>query len=126
MLSQLEPSIGFALVKVMEIGVRVLNIFFSGVFILMSSSVIASESPVRDISEIISKEEFLSYYNVADFIEHSPKVTEFVAPEADDIKQYGSDVMKTLTGSDCDRDGKMDSNSECNAVFYKLWMKYQR
>jgi hypothetical protein len=110
----------------MEISVRVLNIFFSGVLMLMSLSVTASESPIRDISDIISKEEFLSYQNVADFIEHSPKVTEFVAPEADDIEQYGSDVMKTLTGSDCDRDGKMDSNPACNAVYYKLWMKYQR
>lgn len=105
---------------------QVLTVCLSGVLLLMSVSVAASELPKRDISEIISKEEFLSYDNVADFIEHSPKVTVFVAPEADDIEQYGSDVMKTLTGSDCDRDGKMDSNQECNAVFYKLWMKYQR
>lgn len=105
---------------------QVLTVCLSGVLLLMSVSVAASELPKRDISEIISKAEFLSYDNVADFIEHSPKVTVFVAPEADDIEQYGSDVMKTLTGSDCDRDGKMDSNQECNAVFYKLWMKYQR
>ncbi|MCT8988456.1 hypothetical protein [Shewanella phaeophyticola] len=101
------------------------NVCLGAVLMLMSVPVVASELPTQDISEIISKEEFLSYENVADFIEHSPKVTEFVAPEADDIEQYGSDVMKTLTGSDCDRDGKMDSNPECNAVFYKLWMKYQ-
>ncbi|GGP66757.1 hypothetical protein GCM10009347_35360 [Shewanella algicola] len=103
------------------------NVCLGAVLMLMSVSVsvVASELPTRDISEIISKEEFLSYENVADFIEHSPKVTVFVAPEADDIANYGTDVMKTLTGSDCDRDGKMDSNPECNAVFYKLWVKYQ-
>ncbi|MGI2170235.1 hypothetical protein ACROAE_08560 [Shewanella sp. MF05960] len=104
----------------------VFSISLCSALMLMSVSLVASELATQDISEIISKEEFLSYQNVADFIEHSPKVTEFVAPEADDIEQYGSDVMKTLTGSDCDRDGKMDSNPQCNAVFYKLWMKYQR
>ncbi len=112
--------------SVLESKVKVFNACVSAVLLLMSVVVSAAELPIRDISHIISKEMFLSYHNVADFIEDSPKVTVFVAPEADDIAKYGSDVMKTLTGSDCDRDGKMDSNSVCNAVFYTLWMKYQR
>jgi hypothetical protein len=66
----------------------------------------------------------MAYSNVADFIDKSPKVTITVKPSADDEDEYGQHVVKTLTGSDCDRDGTMDDNSTCNAVFYKLWIKY--
>lgn len=86
----------------------------------------AAKPKARDISHLVSKEEFLSYKDVADFIEQSPKVTITVAPSKDDIDEYGQLVAKSLTGSDCDRDGKMDDNPTCNAVFYKLWMKYAR
>lgn len=80
----------------------------------------------RDLSDIISKEEFLTYKDVGEFIDASPKVTITVTPEASDIAEYGPGVVKTLTGSDCDRDGKMDDNPTCNAVYYQLWLKYQR
>ena len=89
-------------------------------------NVISSESKKMDISDIISKEEFSLYKNVGDFIDHSPKVTIVVNPEPEDIAEYGTDVVKSLTGSDCDRDGVMDDNATCNAVYYKLWMKYER
>lgn len=79
-----------------------------------------------DIFSLISKEEFKKYKDVGDFIKSSPKVTVLVKPDEKDVAQYGKNVMKSLTGSDCDRDGKMDSNKVCNAVFYKLWMKYAR
>ena len=75
---------------------------------------------------MITKEEFIKYRHVGDFIESSPKVTITVKAEPEDIAEYGSDVVKSLTGSDCDRDGEMDSNAKCNAVYYKLWMKYAR
>jgi len=91
-----------------------------------SFSAWAAKPKARDISHLISKEEFVSYKDVADFIEQSPKVTITVAPSKDDIDEYGQQVAKTLTGSDCDRDGKMDDNPTCNAVFYKLWLKYAR
>lgn len=77
-----------------------------------------------DISELISKEEFLQYKDVGEFIDGAPKVTITVPVEQNDIEKYGQGVVKTLTGSDCDRDGKMDDNPTCNAVYYKLWLKY--
>jgi hypothetical protein len=84
----------------------------------------AETAKTRDISHLISKKEFLTYQNVADFIDKSPKVTIIVKPSKNDIDEYGQQVEKSLTGSDCDRDGKMDDNPTCNAVFYKLWLKY--
>jgi len=86
----------------------------------------AAKSKTRDISHLISKEDFANYTDVADFIEQSPKVTITVNPSKSDIDEYGPQVAKSLTGSDCDRDGKMDDNPTCNAVFYKLWLKYSR
>jgi hypothetical protein len=97
-----------------------------GALLLISSRAISSESIKVDITEVISKEEFSLYINVGDFIDNSPKVTIVVNPEPDDIAEYGNDVVKSLTGSDCDRDGVMDDNVTCNAVYYKLWMKYER
>jgi hypothetical protein len=86
-----------------------------------------AKKPVAgDISHLITKEEFIDYLDVADFIEQSPKVSITVVPSKADIEQYGPQVAKSLTGSDCDRDGKMDDNPTCNAVFYKLWLKYAR
>jgi hypothetical protein len=81
---------------------------------------------VIDISHIISKKEFTSYKHVGEFIENSPKVTVLVSADKDDKTKYGPDVIKSLTGTDCDRDGKMDDNATCNAVYVKLWIKYAR
>ena len=91
-----------------------------------SSQLHAQSLPVKDISGSVSKSEFLAYENVADFIEQSPKVTINVPPSQQDIDELGINVMKTLTGSDCDRDGKIDDNATCNAVYYQLWLKYAR
>ena len=93
---------------------------------LFSFSLSAKKIAVQDISHLISKETFSSYKDVADFIEQSPQVTITVMPSKADIEEYGQQVAKSLTGSDCDRDGKMDDNPTCNAVFYKLWLKYAR
>jgi hypothetical protein len=93
---------------------------------LSSFALRAKEMEIQDISHLISKEKFTSYQDVADFIEKSPKVTIIVAPSKADINEYGQQVAKSLTGSDCDRDGEMDDNPTCNAVFYKLWLKYAR
>jgi hypothetical protein len=95
--------------------------------VLCSSSQLNAESlPIKDISDRLSKSEFLAYKNVADFIEQSPKVTITVNPSQQDITELGDNVTKTLTGSDCNRDGKMDDNATCNAVYYQLWLKYAR
>lgn len=104
---------------------KISNILIVGAMIITSASALASESK-KSITELISKKEFTSYKHVGDFIEHSPKVTILVKSEPHDITAYGDDVVKSLTGSDCDRDGKMDDNSVCNAVYYKLWMSYAR
>lgn len=93
---------------------------------LVQFSSSAKKTAARDISHLISKEVFISYHDVADFIEQSPKVTITVMPSKSDINEYGQHIAKTLTGSDCDRDGVMDDNKTCNAVFYKLWLKYAR
>lgn len=93
---------------------------------LFSLQVLASDKNTLDISSVISKKEFLTYKDVGEFIDHAPKVTIEVKPEKGDFDQYGADVIKTLTGSDCDRDGVMDDNQKCNAVYLKLWLKYQR
>jgi hypothetical protein len=106
--------------------VKILDVFIVSILLLISMNVISSEAKKMDISDIISKEEFSLYKNVGDFIDHSPKVTIVVNPEPEDIAEYGTDVVKSLTGSDCDRDGVMDDNATCNAVYYKLWMKYER
>ncbi len=103
-----------------------LDVFFLALLSLITFNAAAIEPKVIDISNIISKEEFSSYKNVAEFIDHSPKVTILVQPKQDDIDEYGEGVVKSLTGSDCDRDGKMDDNPTCNAVYYKLWLKYKR
>ena len=93
----------------------------------LSSFVInAKKLTAQDISHLISKEEFASYKDVADFIDQSPRVTITLVPSKADIEEYGQQVAKSLTGSDCNRDGKMDDNPTCNAVFYKLWLKYSR
>ena len=105
---------------------KILDVFIVSILLLISMNVISSEAKKMDISDIISKEEFSLYKNVGDFIDHSPKVTIVVNPEPEDIAEYGTDVVKSLTGSDCDRDGVMDDNATCNAVYYKLWMKYER
>lgn len=89
-------------------------------------TVFTTSANATDISHIISAEDFEVYNNVADFIDAAPKVTVIVRPEVNDIKEYGPGVVKSLTGSDCDRDGKMDDNATCNAVYLKLWLKYKR
>jgi hypothetical protein len=93
---------------------------------LLNTSAADAPTKAKDISYLITKEKFSSYANVADFIDDSPKVTTIVQPEANDIEEYGKGVVKSLTGSDCDRDGKMDDNATCNRVYLKLWLKYKR
>lgn len=105
---------------------RYLYLLLAISLILTSFSNHAKKQETRDISHLITKEEFNNYQDVADFIEQSPKVTIIVPASSKDIDQYGQQVAKSLTGSDCDRDGKMDDNPTCNAVFFKLWMKYGR
>jgi len=103
-----------------------LDVFILGLSSLITFNATAIEAKVIDISNLISEEEFSSYKDVGEFIDNSPKVTILVQPEQRDIEEYGEGVVKSLTGSDCDRDGKMDDNPTCNAVYYKLWLKYKR
>lgn len=106
--------------------VKFFEVAIIGILLLISISTMSTELKKVDISELISKDEFSLYKDVGDFIEHSPKVTIIVAAEPEDIAEYGTDVVKSITGSDCDRDGKMDDNPTCNAIYFKLWMKYER
>ena len=78
-----------------------------------------------DFTDLVTKEEFFLYKDVGEFIKYSPQVTVRVIAEESDIEKHGAGVVKTLTGSGCDRDGKMDDNQSCNAVYYKLWLKYR-
>lgn len=108
------------------VNVKFYEKFITGALLLISQAPSAAELKYSDISVIISKQEFSKYKDVSDFIDNSPKVTITVKPELEDIVEYGPDVVKSLTGFDCDRDGKMDDNKTCNAVYFKLWMKYGR
>lgn len=109
----------------MEYKMKVITAFIVSLM-LLSNLAYAEKRKTRDISHLISKEEFLTYKDVADFIDKSPKVTVMKPPSKDDIDEQGRPFVTSLTGSDCDRDGKMDDNPTCNAVFYKLWLKYAR
>ncbi len=102
------------------------NLINIGMLMLISLRVGAAESEQTNITNVISKQEFSLYKDVGDFIDKSPKVTITVPAEQSDIATYGDVVMKTLTGSDCDRDGKMDDNQTCNAVYLTLWLQYER
>ena len=96
------------------------------VFSVMVIGLVAHAACARaDITDVVSKSEFLLYKDVGEFIDNSPKVTVVVPVQQSDVDEYGQGVVKTLTGSDCDRDGKMDDNPTCNAVYYKLWLKYR-
>jgi len=95
-------------------------------FFLYSVNVLALESASEHLVKAISKKQFSSYQDLNDFIEQSPKVTEMVAPTSDDIENYGADLVKAVTGSDCNRDGKIDDKNVCTATFYKLWFLYKR
>jgi hypothetical protein len=105
---------------------KVFGVIIVGILLFMPCQSVAFYSDGIDITKIITKEDFSKYNDVGDFIDSSPKVTVIVKPDASDIKEYGSEVVKSLTGSDCDRDGVMDSNAKCNAIYFKLWMKYER
>ena len=100
---------------------KVYRLILSTVVFIIANTVYAK----GDVAQLVSKEEFISYQDVAEFIDHSPKVTIVVPAQQSDVDEYGRGVVKTLTGSDCDRDGKMDDNPTCNAVYYKLWLKYR-
>ena len=104
---------------------RLLYILPLLVSFVFSENVCANETFTQN-HDIVSKEIFLTYNNVADFIDDSPKVTIVVKALPQDVAEYGKTVVKSLTGTDCDRDGKMDDNATCNAVYYKLWLKYKR
>lgn len=101
-------------------------VFIVVLLLLTATDVFSFEAKKVDVGDLISKEQFSLYKDVGEFIEHSPKFTIEVKPEPEDIAEYGTDVVKSLTGSDCDRDGIMDDNAKCNAVYYKLWMRYER
>ncbi|XPF95004.1 hypothetical protein ACM9HF_03030 [Colwellia sp. RE-S-Sl-9] len=104
-----------------------LFVLLNSVLLCLSAfTVLATDSKTIKISDVISKEEFSLYKDVGEFIDHSPKVTIIVQPELTDVAEYGEGVVKSLTGTDCDRDGKMDDNATCNAVYLKLWLKYKR
>jgi len=104
----------------------IFGLFLFGFLYLTTLSIFAIDVKKVDISDIISKEEFSRYKDVGEFIDSSPKVSIIVQPKQSDLDKYGEGVVKSLTGSDCDRDGKMDDNPTCNAVYFKLWLKYKR
>lgn len=106
--------------------IRILDLVIMAIMLSIACHASSAESKSIDITQVITKQEFLLYKDVGEFIDNSPKVTIAVQAEQTDIEEYGEGVVKTLTGTDCDRDGKMDDNQTCNAVYLKLWIKYQR
>lgn len=84
------------------------------------------EPLTENIVIVISKEMFATYKDLNDFIEKSPKVTVTVQATESDKKNYGERVVKSITGSDCDRNGTLDDTAVCAATFYKLWLAYRK
>lgn len=84
----------------------------------------SSEKPIALAS--ITQKDFLAYKNVNDFIAQSPIVATITPPELRDIAQHGSEVVKVIQGADCNRDGQIDTQKQCIAAFYHLWLKFNR
>jgi hypothetical protein len=69
---------------------------------------------------LTDKAEFLQFKENIEWIEKSPKVTNI---EKDDRDIFGNGHLVTVTGYDCDRDGKVDEPPKC-AILYKELKKY--
>ncbi|MFT5693666.1 MAG: hypothetical protein ACI92E_003009 [Oceanicoccus sp.] len=95
-------------------------------FLVFCGNTSATEPPTLNIVDIISQETFSTYKDLNDFIERSPKVTVAVRATENDKKSYGKQVAKSITGSDCDRNGTLDDTAAFTATFYKLWLAYKR
>ncbi len=69
---------------------------------------------------VTDKAEFLQFKENIEWIKKSPKVTTI---EKDDRDIFGNGRLVTVTGYDCDRDGKIDEPPKC-AILYKELKKY--
>lgn len=93
---------------------------------IFCGNVLAVEPLTFKIVDVVSKETFSSYKDLNDFIQKSPKVTVTVRATKNDKENYGEDVVKSITGADCDRNGTLDDTAVCTATFYRLWLEYKR
>lgn len=69
---------------------------------------------------LTDKAEFLQFKENIQWIEISPKVTNI---EKDDLDVFGNRRLVTVTGYDCDLDGKVDEPPKC-AILYKKLKRY--
>lgn len=69
---------------------------------------------------VTDKAEFSQFKENIEWIRKSPKVTTI---EKDDRDIFGNGRLVTVTGYDCDRDGKIDEPPKC-AILYKELKKY--
>ena len=83
-----------------------------------------TEQPPSKPTATITQEVFQNYKDLNDFMEQSPQVTELSSPGALDVMEYGPDVLKTVTGPDCNRDGKLDDLTVCRKEFLRLWLLF--
>lgn len=69
---------------------------------------------------LTDKSEFLKLKENIEWIKKSPKVT-YIEKDERDI--FGNGRLVTVTGYDCDRDGKVDEPPKC-AILYKELKKH--
>lgn len=74
----------------------------------------------------ITRDAFLAYKDINDFIAQSPVVTRLAPPDLNDIATHGPDVVKVIQGADCNRDGEVDTHKQCVKAFYDLWVRFNR
>ena len=74
----------------------------------------------------VTREAFLAYQDINDFIAQSPVVTRVAPPDSNDIATHGPEVVKLIQGADCNRDGEVDTHKQCIKAFYDLWVRFNR
>jgi hypothetical protein len=84
---------------------------------------IGADEVLQRLISITDKQTFLQYKENVDWIEKSPKVT-YISHDNRDA--HGNGSFTTVTGYDCDRDGKVDDPPKCVILFELLQKHYQK
>lgn len=90
---------------------------------LMIFPALGADEMLQRLISITDKQTFLQYKENVDWIEQSPKVT-YISQDNRDA--FGNGSFTTVTGYDCDRDGKVDDPPKCAILFELLQKHYQK
>lgn len=81
----------------------------------------ATDYSSAELEKIMSKDSFTSHDGMLDWIKKSPKITKMIKDSRD---ENGNGEFTTKTGSDCNRDGKMDESVDCVYLYQALAKHY--